>query len=177
MSSVLWDILAAFAPLSFGTIGGGASAIADIHHQVVVVYGWLNETDFVQAFAVSRLAPGPGSLFVALLGWQVAGLSGALVATVAMFLPTSLMMYGVAAVWSRYRGATFLSALELGLRPVAAGLILAAVYVLLESLNGGWAARALAFASGALLMRTRIHPILLLASGAGLFLLYDTLAR
>lgn len=174
MSLVLWDIFVAFAPLSFGAIGGGSSAIPDIHHQVVEVHGWLDETEFVNAYAVSRLAPGPGSLFVALLGWQIAGLAGALVATLALFLPTSLMMCCVAAIWSRYRGSTFLSAMELGLRPVAAGLILAAVFVLMQSLNGGWAARALAVASGLVLMRTRINPIILILSGAGLFLLYDS---
>ncbi|WP_146588511.1 chromate transporter [Puniceibacterium confluentis] len=174
MKDVLWDLAAVFGPLSFGTIGGGSSAIADIHYQVVEVHSWLDETQFVEAFAVSRLAPGPGSLFVALLGWEIAGLPGALVATLALFLPTALMMYGVAAIWSRYRGATFLNAMELGLRPIAAGLILAAVFVLLQSLNGGWAARGLAFVSAAVLMRTRINPILLILSGAGLFLIYDT---
>jgi chromate transporter len=176
MSEVLWELGKTFLPLSFGSIGGGSSAIAGIHYQVVEVHRWLDETAFLHAFAVSRLAPGPGSLFVALIGWQVAGLAGALVVTLALFLPTSLLILGIAAIWSRYRGAVLLSALELGLRPVAAGLILAAVFVLLQSLNGGWTARALAFASGAVLMRTRVHPILLIASGAGLFLLLHSVA-
>lgn len=170
MSSLLWDLAAELAPISFGTIGGGASAVADIHRVVVDAHGWLTNAEFVNVYAVSRLAPGPGSLFVTLLGWQIAGLPGAIVATLALFLPTSLIVVMVAAVWSRYRGALLLSALETGLRPVAAGLILAAVVVLLQALNGGWFARGLAVASAWVLMRSRINPILLIGAGAGLFL-------
>ncbi len=168
---VLWDLAVALTPLSFGTIGGGASAVADIHRQIVEVHQWLSETDFINAFAVSRLAPGPGSLFVTLLGWKIAGLSGAVVATLAIFLPSSVVILGVAALWSRYSGAMFLTALEVGLRPVAAGLILAAVFVLLQALNGGWTARGLAFIAAAILMRSRVNPIVLIGSGAGLFLI------
>ena len=167
---VLWDLASALIPLSFGTIGGGAGAVADIHRVVVESHGWLTNAAFVNAYAISRLAPGPGSLFVTLIGWQIAGLPGAIVATLALFLPTSILIAGVASVWSRYRGARLLSALEAGLRPVAAGLILAAVFILLQALNGGWFARALALASAGILMRTRINPILLIASGAVIFL-------
>ena len=171
MSKVLWELAKAIAPLSFATIGGGVSAIPDIHRQVVDVHHWMGQTEFLNAYAVSRLAPGPGSLFVALLGWEIAGVGGALVATLALFLPTSLMICGIAAVWSRYRGALLLSALEAGLRPVAAGLILAAVFVLFQSLDGGWTARALAVVSAAILMRSRVNPILLIGSGAGFMVL------
>ena len=60
--------------------------------------------------------------------------------------------------------------LETGLRPVAAGMILAAVYVLLQALDGGWLAQAIAFASTAVLMASRMSPLILLAAGAGIFI-------
>ncbi|HWA81427.1 MAG TPA: chromate transporter, partial [Acetobacteraceae bacterium] len=78
---------------------------------------------------------------------------------------------GVAHLWSRNPGARWQKALESGLRPVAAGMILAAVYVLLRSLEGGFLAQATAFASTGVLMATRINPLLLLSAGAAIFLI------
>jgi len=174
-ASDLWELFRVFAPMSFGTIGGGVSALAEMQRQMVDVHHWMSETEFTQAYAVSRLAPGPGSLITVLFGWKVAGLGGAIVATFALLLPTSILICALAAIWSRYRGSMLLSALETGLRPVAAGLILAAVWVLLGSLGGGWLARGMALASGALLLRSRINPLLLVGGGAAIFLLAATL--
>ncbi len=171
--SVLRDLALAFIPLSFATIGGGQSAVADIHRQVVDVHHWLTATQFLDDFAISRMAPGPGSLFVTLLGWHIAGPLGALVATLSIFLPTAFLIYGVAHMWRRYRGARILTALETGLRPVAAGLILSAAYVLFLSLGGGWIGRAVAFASTAVMLRSRVNPLILIGAGAALFVALD----
>ena len=114
------------------------------------------------------MAPGPGSLLATLIGWQVAGFWGAVAATLGIFGPTAFLIYGVAHLWSRNPGARWQRALEGGLRPVAAGMLLASVYVLLEALEGGWAAVLVALASTALLVTTRINPLILLAAGAAL---------
>src|SRR3546814_10358909 len=91
---------------------------------------WKTAQDFLNTFAIARLAPGPGSLLVTLIGWDVGGFWGAVVATLAIFAPTAFLIYGVAYLWRRHRGARWQLALEAGLRPIAAGMILAAVYVL-----------------------------------------------
>ncbi len=158
-----------FAPLSFATIGGGQTIIADVQRQVVDVHHWMTQTAFLEAFAISRMAPGPGSLLVTLIGWHVAGLAGAIVATISIFGPTTFLIYGMARLWKRHQGARWMRALEQGLRPVAAGMILATVFVLLKSLDGGWLARLIAFASTAVLMSTKMNPLALLACGAGIF--------
>lgn len=159
-----------FAPLSLVTVGGGQTVIAAIQRQVVDQHHWLTAPQFLNAFAISRMAPGPGSLLATLIGWQVAGAWGAVAATLGIFGPTVLLVYGVAVLWSRHEGALWRRALEGGLRPVAAGMILASVYVLLGALDGGWPAQAIALASTALLMATRVNPLLLLLAGAGVFL-------
>ncbi len=169
MGKLLLSLFAVFAPLSLATIGGGQSVVAGIEREVVGVHHWMTAAEFVNDFAISRMAPGPGSLLVTLIGWQVAGVAGAIVATIGIFGPTTFLIYGVAHLWKRHQGARWQKALERGLRPVAAGFILAAVYVLLRSLDGGWLARGIAFASTGVLMTTRINPLLLLAAGAGLF--------
>ena len=153
-----------FAPLSIATIGGGQAIIADIQRQVVDVHHWMTAAQFVNDFAIARMAR-PGSLLATLIGWQVAGFWGAVIATLALFGPTAFLIYGVAHLWRRHR-ARWQIALEAGLRPVAAGMILASVWVLLQALDGGWAARAIAVASTLCVIYTRIHALLLIAIGA-----------
>ena len=171
MRSILLSLAVLFAPLSLASVGGGQTLVAEIHRQVVANHAWLTEQQFVDAFAISRMAPGPGTLLVTLIGWDVAGGWGALVASVAIFAPTSLLVYFLARLWSRTRGARWQVALEAGLRPVAAGMILASGLVLVEALEGGWLARGIAAASTAVLMATQVNPVLLMAAGAGVFIL------
>lgn len=176
MPSVIWQLFIVFAPISLVTIGGGQSAVAEIHRQVVEVHHWMSEAQFVDNYAISRMAPGPGSLLVTLIGWQVAGFWGAVAATTGILAPTAFLIYGVAHLWRRFAGARILSALEIGLRPVAAGMILSAVWVLMQSLQGGWSARGIALASTAVLMVTRINPLLLIAAGAAAYLVLGPLS-
>ncbi len=166
MTKQLWELLIVFLPLSLVTIGSGQSAIADIHRQVVDVHHWMTQAQFVDAFAISRMSPGPGSLLVTLIGWHVAGFWGAVVVTLALFGPTAFLIYAVAHLWSRYDSARWQVALEIGLRPIAAGMILSAVYVLLQALEGGWLARGIAVVATVILMTTRVSPLLLMALGA-----------
>ncbi|WP_179402987.1 chromate transporter [Burkholderia guangdongensis] len=160
---------AVFAPLSIATIGGGQAIIADVQRQVVDVHHWMTATQFVNDFAIARMAPGPGSLLATLIGWQVAGFWGAVIATLALFGPTAFLIYGVAHVWKRHQGKRWQIALEAGLRPVAAGMILASVWVLLQGLDGGWPARVLALVSTVCVMRTRVNALLLILAGAAIF--------
>ena len=170
MRNLLVSLAVLFAPLSLVSVGGGQTLVAEIHRQVVANHHWLTESQFVDAFAISRMAPGPGTLLVTLIGWRVAGFAGAVVASIAIFLPTSLLVYGLARIWARYRGARWQLALEAGLRPVAAGMILASGLVLIEALDGGWLARGIAVASTGVLLATRINPLLLMAGGAVVFI-------
>jgi chromate transporter len=113
-----------FAPLSLLSIGGGASLLAEIEHQSVTVHGWTTQREFADFFAISRAAPGPGTILSTLIGWKVAGVPGALTATFALYLPSSLLVYGAARLWGRWRGSIWHNAIERGLAPIAAGLIL-----------------------------------------------------
>jgi chromate transporter len=170
MSKDLFDLFAVFAPLSFLTVGGGQSVVTDIHRQAVDVYGWMNDSQFLDVFALSRITPGPGSLLVTLVGWQVQGLLGAIVASFAIFVPSSVLVYGLARVWARCKGQRWTHAVEAGLIPVAAGMILAASCTILRAAEGGAWAWAVAAVSTLLLVYTRVSPFLLLAGGAVVFL-------
>jgi chromate transporter len=168
--SILLSLVTLFVPLSLVSVGGGQTVVAEIHRQVVSHYHWLTEKQFVDAFAISRMAPGPGTLLVTLIGWQVAGIAGAIVASFAIFAPTALLVYCLARIWARYEGARWQVALAAGLQPVAAGMILASSLVLIEALEGGWLAQGIAVASTASLMMTKINPVVLMAVGAVVFI-------
>jgi chromate transporter len=170
-NSQLWDLFAVFAPLSFLTVGGGQSVVADIHRQAVDAYGWMNDAQFLDLFALSRITPGPGSLLVTLVGWQVHRVVGALVASFAIFGPSTVLIYALARVWQRYNGRIWIRAIENGLAPVAAGMILAASCTILKAAEGGAWAWAVAIVSTLLLLRTRVSPFILLGGGALVFLI------
>src|SRR5262249_814244 len=71
-----------FSLLSFLAIGGAITALPEMHRQAVDVYHWMTSTQFTQLVAIAQAAPGPNVLIVTLIGQQVAGIPGALVATV-----------------------------------------------------------------------------------------------
>jgi chromate transporter len=83
----LWSLAAVFTPLSLLMFGGANAIIPEIHRQAVELQGWMSNDEFATLFAVAQVAPGPNILIVSLIGWQVAGLSGLLLATLAINLP------------------------------------------------------------------------------------------
>jgi chromate transporter len=173
MSELARQLLAlafVFGPLSLLSIGGGASLLAEIAHQSVIVHGWTTDREFADLFAISRAAPGPGTMLSALIGWKVAGVAGALAASAALYLPSSLLVYAVARVWGRWRGTVWHAAVERGLMPIAAGLMLSGGVAVLRASPGGlavWVAAAITTAL--LLWRPRLHPLALFAAGGALF--------
>ena len=161
-----------FVPLSLFSIGGGASLVAEIEHQAVAVHGWTTPRQFADLFAISRAAPGPGTMLSALVGWNAAGLAGAVTASVALYLPSSLLVYAAARLWGRRRGARWHGAVERGLAPIAAGLVLAGGVTVLRVTPGGAAVAAAALVATALfLCWPRLNPLAIFAASGGLFCL------
>jgi chromate transporter len=170
-------LILVFVPFSLVSIGGGASIFAGVQHQSVDVYHWITAREFVDLFALARGAPGPGSMLITLIGWKVVGFPGALVATAALFIPSSVLCYVLARVWNAHRGKTWHKALEIGLAPIGTGLILAGAIAVLR-LAGASVASWIAAGAAALVlgMRPRTHPLVLLGAGGGLFVVYRLMA-
>lgn len=174
--NVLLALLAVFVPFSLVSFGGGTSIIAGIQHESVDVHRWLTSREFVDLFAISRASPGPGLMLASLIGWHVSGWIGAIVATLAIFVPSSLLCYAVALVWRRYRGRRWHSVLEEGLMPVGIGLVLSGAVSVLRVSGGGWLGWVLAFASAGLLTwRPKLHPLVIFALGGAVFVLLSGL--
>ena len=165
--SLYWQLFLVFTPLSLMSLGGGQSVIADIDKQVVDVHGWITHAGFVDLFAISRAAPGPGSLLSTLIGWRVGGLAGAVTASLAYFLPSSLIAFGVARVWNRYKGQAWQDAVERGMAPVATGLILSGAFTVLRAAAGSLSIWVIvAAATGIFILKPKLNPLpILLVAG------------
>jgi chromate transporter len=162
----LLELALIFGPLSLVAIGGANSVIPDIHRQVVVVHGYMTENEFVDAYTLAQAVPGPNILVVSLIGWHVAGLAGALVALFAMCTPSSVLALVVARSLGNPRVVFWRHRLQVGLAPLTLGLMLATGTVLARSADHSVVAVALTLASTLVLLRTRLHPLLLIAGGA-----------
>jgi len=90
---LLFEIAWRFASLSLLAIGGINALLPEIHRVVVEVEGWMTSAEFADLFALAQLAPGPNAMVVSLLGWKVAGIAGAFVATIASCGPSSVVCY------------------------------------------------------------------------------------
>jgi chromate transporter len=165
-------LMVVLVPFSLLAFGGGPSIFGPLQTASVDVHHWMSARDFIDLFAIARVAPGPGSMLSTLIGYHLAGWSGALVATVAIFLPSSILCFFVARVWNKYRGRHWHSALEQGLAPVAAGLIVAGVLALARLSHAGVLAWLTAAAvTAAMIWRPRLHPFFALCAGGVVFAL------
>ena len=163
---VIWQIAIGFAAISLIAVGGGIAVIPEMNRLVVDVHGWMDDARFAQLFALAQAAPGPNVLVVGLIGWQVAGLTGMLVATAAMTVPSGLLAFGFARLRRRLSGSARMELLEKGLVPIAVGLILASGLILGQTAATGALPVALTLGATAFVWRTERSPLWVLGAGA-----------
>jgi chromate transporter len=164
--ATIWALAATFGVLSLFAIGGANAVLPEMHRQAVEVHFWMTSERLTDLFAIALAAPGPNIIIVTLIGWDVAGPVGSLVATTAMIGPTSLLAYFVGQVWERFRFARWRIAVQAGLNPLTIGLVGSTAFVLAREVDTSIAATALTLGTAALLIFTRLHPLIFLGAGA-----------
>jgi chromate transporter len=169
---ILWQLAIGFMSISLIAVGGGIAVVPEMNRLVVELHGWMSDARFAQLFALAQAAPGPNVLVVGLIGWQVAGIAGMLVATLAMTVPSGLLAYGFFRVKSRLAGSKGLRLVEKGLVPIAVGLILSSGLILGQGAASGWLAVVLTIGSTLFVWRTDLSPLWVLAVGAVLGALF-----
>ncbi len=128
----------------------------------------MTERQFADMFAIAQIAPGPNFIIVTLTGYQLAGLAGASIATVAMIGPSCLLTYAVAGLWQRFHYAGWRITIQAGLVPVSIGLTAASAFVLARAADISWVAALLTAATAAVTYFTRIHPLWMFGLAAAL---------
>ena len=163
---VLAELATRFAVLSLVAIGGINAILPEVHRVVVDVEAWMTSAQFAELFALAQLAPGPNAMIVALIGWKVAGVAGALVATIAACGPSSIACF-IAWHWAdRVRESPWRTIVQRALAPLAIGLIFATGYTLARAADRSQGALALTLIATAMLAWTRVNPVWVLLAAA-----------
>jgi len=168
MSAAVLALALVFMQLSLLAFGGTNSVIPEMQRQAVEVHHWLTAREFASLFALAQAAPGPNMLVVTLIGWRVAALPGALVATLGVAGPSSVLTFFAYRLWHRFRDAAWRRLVQRGLMPVTAGLLMASAALLIRTTSAEWGTAAVTVAATLLFLFTRIHPLLVLAIAAAL---------
>jgi len=154
-----------FLWLSLMCVGGGLGVIPEMQRQVVVNHQWVTAREFVDGYTLAQLTPGPTMLVVAFVGYRAHGLVGAVLATVATFLPTSVIVVLVAAQWQRLRALPWAASVERALLPIGIGLSTAGVYTLARTALHDVTTVALALVAGLVLYGGRVPAMLVVVLG------------
>jgi chromate transporter len=164
---ILIALASIFAELSLLAFGGANAVLPEMQRQVVDVHQWVSAEDFSALFALAQTAPGPNMMVVTLIGWRVASWPGALVATIGLCLPSSILAGVTVTIWGRFRDAPWRKVVQAGLVPVTAGLIAAGAALIVVTADRDWKLAAITVVVAGLHATTRLHPLWLLAIGAG----------
>lgn len=180
MSPIGWDVLGLhglgwaellqlwlhFLMLSLLAVSGAITTAPDMQRYVVQQQGWISADQFTASVAIAQAAPGPNILFVALVGWNVAGVAGMLATMSGLMLPSSALAILVGRYGRRRADALPMRAFTAGMVPLTLGLLVATGWVLTAPSRGQWPAVVLVLGTVVLMMRTRISPLWPIAAGA-----------
>jgi chromate transporter len=154
-----------FGLMSLFAVGGANATIPEMHRVAVEVHHWLTDQQFADVFAISQMSPGPNVLIVTLIGYSVAGVVGALVATLAMCGPTAILAYCVSRLLGRSSHSRWPAILQAALVPLSIGLMAASGLVLVQTSDQTWAAALITVVAAAVAIATRINPLWMLLAG------------
>ena len=159
------------------TFGGGYVIVPVLEAELVQGRHWLTAQAFVDAMALGQITPGPVLITATFVGYTLAGLAGALVATIAVFLPAFVLVVLVSLSLDRFRSSPGIQAFLDGLKPAVVGLMAAATVLLLRHAVVDWMGAAMAAAAFLLLWRARVNPVWIVLGAGGLGVAQALLTR
>jgi chromate transporter len=154
-----------FGLMSLFAVGGANSAIPEMHRVAVDVQHWMTDKQFADAFAISQMSPGPNVLIVTLIGYSVAGVAGALVATLTMCAPAAVLAYYVSRLLARSSHSRWPAIVQAALVPLSIGLMGASGLILALTADRSWAGGLLTAVAAVLAFATRLNPFWMLLAG------------
>ncbi|WP_246067020.1 chromate transporter [Paenibacillus koleovorans] len=130
---LLLQLFFLFIKIGFLSFGGGYSMMPVIEHEVLA-RNWMNPQSFSDMIALSGMSPGPIAANTAVMvGYQVAGLPGAIISVLGIVLPSLLLVVLVGMLLTKYRHHPWLEAAFTGLRPVVIAFVFYAAYRFAQS--------------------------------------------
>ena len=176
---ILVSLFISFVIIGAFSFGGGYAALPLIQNQIVSLHHWLSPDEFNHLITISQMTPGPIAINSAtFVGIQIAGLPGAIIATLGCVFPSCVIVLTLAWVYFRYRNLSVVQGVLGGLRPAVVAMIASAGISILVtalwnarpvSLNPAdldWIAAVLFLAALFVLRKWKLNPIWVM-SGAG----------
>ena len=171
---VYWDLFVAFFRPGSLTFGGGPSAIPLMQQEVVENFNWLTIEEFTDALALGNSLPGPiATKMAALVGYKVAGWLGALVSLIAIVVPTALAIILLLNIYIKYKEASWLKGMMVGVRPVVVILIAQTVWSMSQKSFPNITTGIIAALTITAIAMFNIHPAILIVTSlvfGGVFL-------
>ncbi|TDT93485.1 chromate transporter [Azorhizobium sp. AG788] len=168
MTPMLLSLFVIFAELSVLAFGGGNTILPEMQRQMVDVHHWMTAQQFSAMFALAQAAPGPNMMIVPMIGWRLAGLPGVLVTSLAKFGPSSLITAFALHLWERFKDRPWRRHIQQGLVPVTVGLVAASAALIAEASVQNLTLALIAGASALAVLKTRAHPLAVLAASAAI---------
>lgn len=164
---MLLDLFLVFLFIGVFSFGGGNAMYPLLLEELVKNHVWITQKELIDLFALAQMTPGPVATNAAtFVGYKVAGLSGAVVATIGVSLPSVVVMLVFVGLIANFARSVAMKSILSGLRPVVVALILgSAVIIGLESVTGAFSVIIVA-ASMIATGRFKLNPIIvILAAG------------
>jgi chromate transporter len=159
------------ATLSVLSFGGANAVLPQMHADVVDQQHWVTSAEFARFWALGQMVPGPTMTAGALVGYVVAGVLGAAVASFALFVPAGAICYALGSAWDRFHEHPLRDRLAAGFAPAVLGLIWAGSTTLTRGAIDGSTTIVIAIAAGLLFMLTKINRVaIMLAAGVAGFI-------
>jgi chromate transporter len=150
---------------------GGLSNLPSLH-QDLIARDWAADTDFGHAVAIGQISPGPNGLWVVSLGYLTYGYLGAVLALIAVILPTLLVLV-VAAGYTRIERLPWIPGAMRGVSHAVVGILLTVVWTILHQPGVDWRGALIAVGAFGLALTQKVRlPIILAAAGIAGYLLY-----
>ena len=177
MNNPLLQIAILFCTLSLSAFGGGKVVLPTMHHDAVQTrpdysfnnHQWMDDADFVNLFSISMAAPGPSRMVVTLVGLKAClpygaavAILGALVATLAMFVPSSFLVYFAGKWWDSWEESPWRHSIMDAIMPISTGLILAATWIIAKTSIHSLPTAIMGVVALLLMLFTKINPVLMM---------------
>ncbi len=162
----LWKLGLFFLKIGSILYGSGYVLVAFLEGGLVNDYGWLTQSQLLDAVAIGQFTPGPVLSTSTFIGYVISGMPGAVVATVGIFLPSFFFVLLLNPIIPRLRESAWASAFLDAVNVAAVGLMLAVTIELSLAAITSWQAIVIAVAAGFLLIRFRVNAAWLVVGGA-----------
>lgn len=160
------DLGGIFLKIGAVIFGGGYAAIPFIQNEVVTVRNWLTAREFIDAVALGQMTPGPVAITATFVGLKVMGIPGAIIATLAIFLPSFLMLIVMVRIYRRINRNAYVISFFNGVKSAVVAILLSTgvVFILYNWQHPAYA--AFGIIALVVLLFVKIEPIILILAGA-----------